>query len=150
MKRIVPIVLLCLALAACGLPPPRSAEDIETDKEFTAKFGLPGMVPLEPEHPRGALERAANKIFGDPAEKPKPVILPPAVPPAKIEPVARKPRFLVAQWQPSTWEWDGHQFVWTLGAWVQPPPGMVWQNGDWVKNELGDWVWRTGGWVPAS
>ena len=145
-----PSVLLCLlllSLAQCGLPQPEPADQVALDKEFNAKFGIPGSVPLKPIRPRGVLEIAADKIFGDPADRPVVQKPPPPVPPLRIEPVARKPRGLVAEWQPSAWEWNGYEFVWKLGAWVQPPPGYHWESGQWTKNELGDWIWITGGWV---
>ena len=65
----------------------------------------------------------------------------------KVEPVPRAPRGGVYAWQPSAWEWNGSAFVWTLGAWVQPPAGARWTNGRWTTNDIGDYVWITGGWV---
>lgn len=141
------ILLLALLLSACGLPKPRPADEVLLDREFNAKFGVPGMVPIEPIKPRTALEVGAARLFGDPAEAPPVVKAPPEVPPIRVEPVPRKPRYGQYAWQPSAWEWNGHAFVWKLGAWVQPPPGAQWENGRWTTNEIGDYIWITGGWV---
>lgn len=146
-KRLLLSFALCLPLLACGLPKPRPADEVLLDREFTARFGLPGQVPIEPIKPRGVLEIGAAKIFGDPTEAPRVEKPPPEVPPARIEPIPPKPRRGQFAWQPSAWEWNGYAFVWKLGAWVQPPPGSTWENGRWTKNEIGDWIWITGGWV---
>jgi hypothetical protein len=148
MHRRIPLcVLICLALAACGLPKPRPAADVELDREFTAKFGIPGSVPLQPIKPRGVLEIGASRIFGDPVDPTTIIKPPPPVPPIRVEPIPRAPRVGQYSWQPSAWEWNGYAFVWKLGAWVQPPPGAQWTNGQWTKNDLGEWIWLTGGWV---
>jgi hypothetical protein len=43
-------------------------------------------------------------------------------------------------WTPGYHRWDGHAYVWTAGAWVQPPR----PHARWVAHH---WVHRPGGWV---
>jgi len=147
--RIACIALMTtgLALTACGLPKPLPPEQLALDREFTAKFGVPGSVPLEPLEKRGVLGVALTRIFGDPQTRPKPVRLPPAMPELRVEPVPRAPRGIVTTWQPSEWDWNGRIFVWVVGRWTQPPAGWHWEGGHWTQNEVGDYAWLTGGWV---
>ena len=142
-------LLLCATLAACGLPKPRPADEVLLDKQFNATFGIPGTQPLAQVKPRGVLEIAASRVFGDPAKAPLRVKAPPEVPPIRVEPITRRPRRGEYSWQPSAWEWNGYAFVWQVGAWVQPPRGAQWTNGHWTTNEIGDFIWVTGGWVAA-
>lgn len=147
MPRLFLCCALCLSLLACGLPKPRPPAEVLLDKQFNAAFGVPGAPPVQPIRPRGVLEIGFSKVFGDRLDAPQPVRPPPEVPPVKVEPIPRAPRTGVYAWQPSAWEWNGSGFVWRLGAWVQPPPGARWTNGRWTTNELGDFIWITGGWV---
>jgi WXXGXW repeat (2 copies) len=43
-------------------------------------------------------------------------------------------------WTPGYHRWDGNRYVWTAGAWVQPPR----PHAHWVAHR---WVRRNGGWV---
>ena len=43
-------------------------------------------------------------------------------------------------WTPGYHRWDGNRYVWTAGAWVQPPR----PHARWVAHH---WVRRNGGWV---
>jgi hypothetical protein len=43
-------------------------------------------------------------------------------------------------WTPGYHRWDGNRYVWTAGAWVQPPRA----HARWVAHR---WVRRNGGWV---
>ena len=43
-------------------------------------------------------------------------------------------------WTPGYHRWDGNRYVWTAGAWVQPPR----PHARWVAHR---WVRRNGGWV---
>lgn len=147
--RSIHIVLLFagLVLAGCGLPKLPAPEQVELDREFNAKFGVPGMVPLEAPEKRGVLGLALTKVFGDPQLRPRRVRLPPAVPDLRVEPIPRAPRGIATTWQPSEWDWNGLTFVWVVGRWVQPPAGWHWEGGHWTQDELGDSTWLTGGWV---
>ncbi len=140
-------VSVAMGLVACGLPQPRPADDVQLDAQFNAAFGVPGSVPLDPPVKYGVVGRALTGVFGDPALRPKMVRPPPAVPNPRIEPIPRAPRYGIYAWQPSAWEWNGMQFVWVLGRWVQPHPNLTWQGGHWTTDIMGAYVWITGGWV---
>ena len=49
-------------------------------------------------------------------------------------------------WTPGYHRWDGNRYVWTGGAWVQPPrPHAVWVPHRWVRRN-GGWVLVEGRW----
>jgi len=49
-------------------------------------------------------------------------------------------------WQPGYHRWDGAAYVWTPGAWVDPPrPRAVWVAPHYVHRH-GHWEFREGHW----
>jgi len=146
-RRFVCGLALCVALTQCGLPPKPTTMEAAENAEFNARFGIPGSMPLEPQRPKGVLEVAVDKVFGDPTEKPRLIKAPPPVPAPRIEPVPRAPRGGGYAWQPSAWEWNGYEFVWVVGFWTLPPANMHWASGHWMLNDEQTWIWITGGWV---
>ncbi len=49
-------------------------------------------------------------------------------------------------WTPGYHRWDGNRYVWTAGAWVQPPrPHAHWVGHRWVRRN-GGWVMVEGHW----
>ncbi|GEM_PF-1233227 len=70
--------------------------------------------------------------------------LPPA-PPSSMEGHGIPPSTTSA-WIPSHWEWNGHQWTWVHGEWMEPPnTGAVWEPSHWGWNGH-DWVWIAGHW----
>ncbi len=70
---------------------------------------------------------------------------PPPPPPVRMEepPVAPAP---VDVWTPGHWEWNGREYVWAQGQWVEPPyANAVWVPSHWEWNGR-DWVWIAGHW----
>jgi hypothetical protein len=51
-------------------------------------------------------------------------------------------------WTPGYWAWDGMDYYWVPGTWVEPPvSGMLWTPGYWGWDE-GSYVWNAGYWAP--
>jgi hypothetical protein len=49
-------------------------------------------------------------------------------------------------WHAGYHRWDGHQYVWVPGTYVEPPhPHARWVEGHWVHRG-GGWVWVEGHW----
>lgn len=70
-----------------------------------------------------------------------------------------------AAWVPGHWKWNGNEWFWVLGKWVQqavppmppviveeispaPSPRHFWVPGHWVWRFEGNggWIWVRGGW----
>ena len=74
------------------------------------------------------------------------IIAPYAPPPMRVEtrPPAPSP---LAMWQPGHWTWNGSQFVWTQGQYVErPSPTANWLPGYWQQGS-GGWTWIDGHWA---
>jgi hypothetical protein len=142
--------LACLVLlAGCTAPLPRKPGDAALDRPFIERFGVPGDMPTVDGRPGPLLaEHSPWLLFGRaaPAQpRPKP---PPPIPKPLIEPVPRPPAPGLS-WQPNTWEWNGHTFVWQPGRFVAVPAGLHWEYGGWTYDRFGQLIWRTGGWLAA-
>lgn len=73
------------------------------------------------------------------------VVTRPAPPAARVEarPAAPDTR---AVWDPGHWNWDGRQYVWVSGRYIERPNvAMRWEPGRWMS-ENGSWVWMDGHW----
>jgi hypothetical protein len=52
-------------------------------------------------------------------------------------------------WSPGYWAWDGSDYYWVPGTWVEPPSsGMLWTPGYWGWND-GLYAWNAGYWGPT-
>jgi hypothetical protein len=70
---------------------------------------------------------------------------PPAPPPARAEVrgVAPTPELV---WVPGSWDWNGHEYVWVSGNWVESPAReAAWVPGHWERT-AGGWRWVSGYW----
>jgi len=83
-------------------------------------------------------------------EVPAPVIVRevPAAPPApmvEIRSIAPSPNHV---WLPGYWDWNGRDYVWISGEWVETPsPQTVWIPGHWERTPAG-YTWISGYWRP--
>jgi hypothetical protein len=50
-------------------------------------------------------------------------------------------------WIPGHWAWNGSQFVWSPGLYVERAPGSaIWIPGYWQQEPSG-WTWIEGRWA---
>jgi len=50
-------------------------------------------------------------------------------------------------WDPGRWQWDGREYRWVPGHYVERPDREArWVPGRWVARD-GGWVWEEGHWV---
>jgi hypothetical protein len=94
----------------------------------------------------GALAQNAPPVY---VQAPPPgVIYVPAPPPAEIVEVQPPPpdRRPIWHWQRGHWRWDGRQYAWHPGHWVERPPRMVeWVAPHWEHHPNG-WFLVEGHW----
>jgi WXXGXW repeat (2 copies) len=70
----------------------------------------------------------------------------PPVLPVYVQPALPAPGYI---WSPGYWAWDGSDYYWVPGTWVEPPvSGVLWTPGYWGWNE-GLYVWNAGYWGPT-
>jgi WXXGXW repeat (2 copies) len=63
---------------------------------------------------------------------------------AEIPPAAPSPQAL---WRFGRWRWDGRQYVWLPGEYIQrPSPSANWRPGYWQEGPDG-WMWVEGQWT---
>ena len=75
-----------------------------------------------------------------PVPAPVPQAQPESVP---LPPVSSKPLL----WQPGHYEWNGAEFVWYKGEWIERADrSTLWQDGFWQK-QGSIFVWVPGHWV---
>jgi hypothetical protein len=71
-------------------------------------------------------------------------LAPPAIP-IYEQPPLPAPGYL---WTPGYWAWDGMDYYWVPGTWVEPPvSGMLWTPGYWGWRD-GLYAWNAGYWGP--
>lgn len=69
----------------------------------------------------------------------------PPVIPVYVQPPLPAPGYLFV---PGYWQWDGMDYYWVPGTWVEPPvDGMLWTPGYWNYQD-GFYVWSDGYWGP--
>ena len=76
-------------------------------------------------------------------------VIAPRQPPApRVEVIPPAPRPLdIVEWRPGRWHWDGREFVWVPGEWVEKPRREAhWVPGHWNERPNGTWVWVQGHW----
>ena len=104
-----------------------------------------------------ALAQPVQVLTSPPAPAPAPaqyaqstvVIAPDAPPPARVETVPAPPaaQAQVMYWQPGHWMWNGANWEWAAGQYVQrPAPQAVWEPGHWSQQPSGGYVWVDGHW----
>jgi hypothetical protein len=68
-----------------------------------------------------------------------------APPPARVEVVPPAPGDRVT-WVPGHWAWDGREYVWENGHYVERPAARVaYEPGHWEQSPRG-WTWVPGYW----
>lgn len=81
--------------------------------------------------------------------QPQVIIAPNAPPPPRAETVPPPPseEARVMYWRPGHWMWDGANWVWAPGQYVERPSAQaVWQPGHWMQEPGGGYVWIDGHW----
>ena len=77
------------------------------------------------------------------------VVIPVGPPEPRAEPVPPPPRHYRADhvvWQPGHWRWNGRDYVWVSGRYVEIPRHRHgWDAGHWERRP-GGWVWFDGRW----
>ncbi len=74
------------------------------------------------------------------------VIIAPTAPPAPQAETPPPPPAPSYAWEPGRWYWDGTQFVWEAGKYVEKPTmAAAYVPGHWQQNPDG-WVWVDGQW----
>ena len=76
------------------------------------------------------------------------VYVPEAPPPPRVEVVPVLPHERVERefWHPGHWRWNGHEYVWIAGRYVdRPRTGAVWVPGRWERRP-GGWLYIEGHW----
>jgi WXXGXW repeat (2 copies) len=75
------------------------------------------------------------------------VVVPRAPPPPRFEEIPPPPRPReVVEWRPGHWHWDGREYVWIPGEYIERPRReAVWEPGHWAERHEG-WVWVEGHW----
>ncbi len=77
------------------------------------------------------------------------VVAPNPPPPVRVEtvPAVPAPRAEALVWDPGHWHWDGHDWVWRPGHYVERPRReAVWEPGHWVAQPAGGYLWVDGHW----
>ncbi len=70
----------------------------------------------------------------------------PPLPPSTPSEERGIPPSATSVWIPSHWEWNGHEWVWVHGEWMEPPnAGAIWEPSHWGWNGH-EWVWISGHW----
>ncbi|SJZ93805.1 YXWGXW repeat-containing protein [Enhydrobacter aerosaccus] len=88
---------------------------------------------------------AATAVCAQPQAE---IIVPTAPPPPREEvvPVLPSERLERDVWRPGHWQWNGHEYVWVAGHYVERPRrGAVWVPGRWERRPHG-WVYIEGHW----
>lgn len=72
----------------------------------------------------------------------------PPVPAPRAERVPAPPvSSVLLIWQPGHHDWDGQQFAWIEGRWVERAGhGTLWQDGYWRRDGV-TYVWVRGHWI---
>jgi hypothetical protein len=160
--RVVGIAALALgttALSGCyAPPPPPPVAAITPDQTSPPPYPPPAYAPVATATPTPLTPPDSDydlPQYGSttaPAMAPSSsgtmtsVLAPYAPPTARAEypPPAPSP---LAMWQPGYWSWNGSQYVWTPGQYVErPTPTANWMPGYWQQGS-GGWTWVGGHWT---
>jgi len=95
---------------------------------LSAGIGLPANV---------AFAQAAVEVIVPVAPPPPPKEVIPVLPPERVE---------REHWQSGYWRWNGREYVWVPGRYVERPfKAAVWVPGHWDKRP-GGWIFVEGHW----
>jgi hypothetical protein len=86
---------------------------------------------------------SAQEYYGPQSLPPQP-----APPPAVEEDYGPPPAAVAPErdyWVRGHWDWNGVQYAWVGGHYVQRQVGLFWEPGRWVARD-GQWVWIGGHW----
>ena len=87
---------------------------------------------------------SAQEYYGPESLPPQPAP-PPATAPEEYAPPAPPGPPEASYWVRGHWDWNGYQYVWVSGHYMQRPVGLYWEPGRWVARD-GQWVWIGGHW----
>ena len=93
---------------------------------------------------------AAGALAGCVVEQPAPttthVVVTRPAPPAPRAEFQPPPPNERAVWDPGRWNWNGREYVWVGGHYIERPNvAMRWEPGHWAP-QGGNWVWIDGRW----
>jgi hypothetical protein len=100
----------------------------------------------------GCVVREAPRPYAAPVAPAATVeIIAPRPPPAvryEVVPPPPPQRAEVVTWDPGHWHWDGREWVWMPGHFVERPHREArWEPGHWAERPNGTWVWVNGHWL---
>jgi hypothetical protein len=100
-----------------------------------------------------ALLLCGAMVTGCVVREPRPVVVAEVVaprrpPPERVEVRPAPPApFEVVEWRPGHWRWDGRDWDWVPGAWIEKPHrAATWVPGHWDERGGERWVWVEGRW----
>jgi hypothetical protein len=111
---------------------------------IAAMIGASALAGCVVDHPVAPARPAASVVVTPPPTTHVIVARPaPPAPRVEVQPAAPDTR---AVWDPGHWNWDGNQYVWISGRYIERPNvAMRWEPGRWMS-ENGSWVWMDGRW----
>jgi len=158
--RVVGIAALALgttALSGCYAPPPPPVAAVEPAQP-APPYPLPAYAPVAAATPTPLTPPNSDydlPQYGSttgPAMAPSSSgtmtgsVAPYGPPPLQVETPPAPPTPL-AMWQPGHWSWNGSQYGWTPGHYVErPAPTANWLPGYWQQG-AGGWTWVDGHWA---
>jgi hypothetical protein len=107
-----------------------------------------GVTQAFAQSPPPAYQYAPPPQQGGPPPAPPGTVYVPAAPPAEIVEMQPPPpdRRPIWHWQKGHWRWDGRQYAWFPGRWVERPPHMhEWVPAHWERHPNG-WFMVEGHW----
>jgi WXXGXW repeat (2 copies) len=143
------------ALFGCYAPPPPVAA--VTPEQVTPAYPPPAYPPVAAEAPTALTPPASDYNLpqygstGSVALAPSSAgttspAAPYAPPPLRVETPPPAP-WPLAMWQPGHWSWNGAQYIWAPGHYVErPSPTATWLPGYWQQGPSG-WTWIDGRWT---
>lgn len=90
----------------------------------------------------------AGCVVAEPRHEVVEVVAPSPPPAPRLEVIPEPPagQFEMVVWDPGHWHWNGREYVWIGGHYVDKPHReAVWVSGHWAERH-GEWVWVGGHW----
>ncbi len=163
---IAALALGSTALSGCYAPPPPAPVAVVTPDQTAPPYPPSATVapsypppayapaasaaptPLSPSYPDSATPQYGSTapVAEVPSNAGTAVVVAPyAPPPLRVETPPPPPSAL-AMWQPGHWSWDGTQYAWVAGHYVERPSATAnWVPGYWQQGPAG-WTWINGYW----